>query len=1132
MCFFFFFFFFFFACVLPRTMFFSPLTHDNFRAGNLSDASPVVSPVFTGVGPSSRGMDTEDAHFGPGAFGAQCSNPAMSIIGAEDEDFENDLTDVADDHCPAFNLIENLKYRPTHLLVFMQHVILQFDPAPLLCYLHAELFKNLSAKETKKQFVEFYNTFLDKGAILRVAICPEICYELDRTRPDLLTEETQRRFAHEIQILQAAEVAKQLEDFRQKRMMGMTPNEAELIDVDSHYPTDRVPIEMKEKSVAENLLDKMSETQPSIVSDEEKCQSIFAAVVFYMKHLGVKTRAVDSKKSRGGFFRRQLVKNKKDEPSRSKPRGVFPIPSWIAGNTDVKPKTEAEAEKEKVNPERKGLAPGRGSLTDSAAPSIPSKKSGSSASPASLPGLEISDGSGNNIITTNSPKSSQTDGLSSNRLEPPTLSDGGDVSPVGPAGGLTIGETFSTSETPAEENLEKESRKVGRSESARVDRHSSRRRGSSRAKQSRSRSDVDLQPPSATTTTPSPLNPQHLHPSDGLVLSPEGPGHSPTSPSPQLEEMEPRLLEFEQDPPNWRELASPEALSSLSKKETKRQEIINELFATEHAHMRMLSVLQMVFSRPLEKEELLTATELAAIFPSLDEIIEMHYNFYENLKEMRLNDNFVVKSISTTMLNRFGGPEGEWFQKLTARFCSHQSWALDQIKSRRKRDPRFNSFIQEAESKPQCRRLQLKDIIPIEMQRLTKYPLLLDNIAKNTENSMEKERIQQSAECCKKILNHVNEEVKVMENLLTLKDYQRRLDTSGLKPSNELYTEYKNVDLTQKKMLYEGPLTWRVTKEKALEVQCVLLGDLLVLLQRQDDKMVLKCQSKSNIAIQEGKQMLSPIIKLDSVFLREVATDRKAFYVIFTWDSGAQIYELVAQSLAERKIWTDVIKTAVDDLKKTGTPLKLTLPPGSGGPPFSPFSLTAPLSPTENGGLKSSSDQDKDSLTDDKSLDPRHRLIDFLSDKGFDLIGHSNSDQEKVANNALDEVMLLKRLLIGSISLSEDSQPDEENAEDQSERPSQETDGSLSTDGQTTDRAAQEEEENDNLCEKEGAGMKGEEEKSISAPLVLSQERMEEVCRRLHSLQEQLNRLQTVEEEHHRLQEALSKFSLEGGNFQ
>ncbi|XP_044064706.1 rho guanine nucleotide exchange factor 1b isoform X3 [Siniperca chuatsi] len=1080
-------------------------------------------------------MDAEDTHFGQGVFGAQCSNPAMSIIGAEDEDFENDLTDVVDDQCTQFNNIDQLKDRPTHLLVFMQHVILQFDPAPLtprptqLCYLHADLFRNLSAKETKKQFVEFYNTFLDKGASLRVAIPTLISYELDRTRPDLLSEDTQKRYVHEVQGLQAAEVAKQLQDFRQKRMMGMTPNEAELIDVESHYPTDRIPMEMKEKSVAENLLDKMSETQPTIVSDEDKCQSIFTAVAFYMKHLGVKTRAVDSKKSRGGFFRRQLVKSKKDESTKAKPRGVFPgIPSWIAGNTEVKPKTEAEAEKEKVNPERKGLAPGRGSLTEPAAPSLASKKSISSGGSASLPGLEISDGSGNNISTTNSPESSHTDSLSNNRLEPPTLSDGGDVSPVGLGGGLPVGEPFSLNDTPTEENLEKDSRKVTRSESARVDRHSSRRRGSSRAKQCRSRSDVDLQPPS-TPITPAPLTPQHLHPFDGPVLFSEGSGHSPPSPSPQLEEMEPRFLEFEQDPPNWREQASHEGLSSLSKKETKRQEVINELFATEHAHVRMLSVLQMIFSKPLEKKELLTSTELSAIFPNLDEIIEMHYNFYENLKKLRLDDNFIVKSISTTVLNRFGGTEGEWFQKLTARFCSHQTWALEQIKSRQKREQRFNTFILEAESKPQCRRLQLKDIIPIEMQRLTKYPLLLENIAKSTEDPTEKERIQQSAECCRKILNHVNDEVKLMENLLNLKDYQRRLDTSGLKPSNELYTEYKNIDLTQKRMLYEGPLTWRVTKEKAIEVQCVLLGDLLVLLQRQDDKMVLKCQSKSNIAVQEGKQMLSPIIKLDSVFLREVATDRKAFYVIFTWDSGAQIYELVAQSVGERKIWTDVIKSAVDDLKKSGAPMRLTLPPGGGGAPFSPTTLTAPLSPNENGGLKS--DRDKDSLTDDKSSDPRHRLIDFLSDKGFDLIGHSNSDQEKVANSALDEVISLKRLLVGSISLSEDSQPDEENGEEQSERPSQEMDSCQSTEeSQSTDKGA--EEENDNPCEKEGAGTNREEERSISAPLVLSQERMEEVCRRLHSLQKHLKRLQTVEEEHHRLQGVLSKFSLGGGNFQ
>uniref|UniRef100_A0AAR2K631 DH domain-containing protein n=1 Tax=Pygocentrus nattereri TaxID=42514 RepID=A0AAR2K631_PYGNA len=512
---------------------------------------------------------------------------------------------------------------PTHLLVFLHHVMLQFDCAPVLCYLHADMFKNLSAKETKKHFGDFYNSFLDKGAILRVSVPVHVSNELDRTRPELLSEDQQRRYAQEVQNMQTMEVLRQLEDFRSEK-----------------------------------------------------------------KH--------------------------------------------------------------------------------------------------------------------------------------------------------------------------------------------------------------------------------------GLAFT-----SSSSGPSLQQEEVEPRLLELEQDPPNWRELASSEVLSKLSKKEMKRQEVINELFATEHAHVRMLSVLQTVFYRPLEREEIMSTTELDAIFPSLDDIIDLHCKSVLHSR-LRQEDGFVVKTISTPLLNRFNGSEGDWFQKLAARFCSHQSWALDLIKSRQKKDPRFNAFILDAESKPQCRRLQLKDIIPIEMQRLTKYPLLLENIAKSTEDNAERENIQQAAECCRKILNHVNEEVKYMENLLTLKDYQRRLDTSGLKPSNELYLEYKNFDLTTRSMLYEGALTWRVTKEKAIDVQGVLLGDLLVLLQKQDDKMLLKCQSKSIIAAQEGKQMLSPIIKLDSAFLREVATDRKAFYVIFTWDSGAQIYELVAQSVGERKLFflSSRLQPPLSPIENGADPLK------------------------------------------------------------------------------------------------------------------------------------------------------------------------------------------------------------------
>ncbi|KAI1886277.1 hypothetical protein AGOR_G00212350 [Albula goreensis] len=1018
-------------------------------------------------------MDSEEAQDGQALFGAQSSNPAMSIIGAEDEDFENDLDPMVDDQCSHFTSIELVKCRPAHLLVFLQHVMLQFDCTRVLCYLHADLFKQFSAKETKKQFVDFYNTFLDKGAVLRVPVPSHVAYDLDRTRPDLLSDDVQKRYAQDIQALLAQDVIRQLEDFRQKRMMGMTPSEAGLLEVESYQPTDKVTQEMKERAVAEALLDKMSEMHPVIGTDEEKFSSIFGAVVSYMKHLGVKTKATDSKKSRG-FFRKKIPGMKKSEDStKSKQRGGFPhilseTARWIGGGNEIKTaKSENEGDKEKATQERKGSSgpslSARNQGNQAPEPtqvSFPYRKSVPNMVSGSVQGSEGSEGSGVSISVTSSPDSSHSEmGLPSSRSDPQSISEGGDVSPAGLPGNLSVWEAGLTSDTPLEDSQDKDSADSG-----------------------------------ATPTESS------------------APGPSPTGPTPPQEELEPRLQELEQDPPNWREQAPSHTLSKLSKKETKRQEVINELFITEHAHVRMLSVLQTVFFRPLEREAIMTLPELSAIFPSLDEIIDMHYAFYESMKKLRQENNFVVKSIGSTLLHMFNGAEGEWFQKLTSRFCSHQSYALEQIKTRQKKDPRFNTFIQDAESKPQCRRLQLKDIIPIEMQRLTKYPLLLENIAKSTEDSSERECIQQAADCCRKILNHVNEEVKEMENLLTLRDYQRRLDTSGLKPSNDLYAEYKNIDLTQRRMIYEGALTWRVTKEKALDVQCVLLGDLLVLLQRQDDKMVLKCQSKSSAAVQEGKQMLSPVIKLQSAFLREVATDHKAFYVIFTWDSGAQIYELVAHSVVERKNWTELIKTVMDDLKQNGssTPERTrtgSLAPLGGGLLYSPTALQPPLSPTENGALKNSSDRDKDSL------------------QWFRCHRTQQLPQEKMANGALEEVMSLKRILVGS--QSENSVPEGENGGSAPDRPDQETDSC-----QSAEEGAAGDKRMDGEQGGEDGGMKEGEGGGNSIPLVLSPENVEEVRRHLHSLEQQLRHLRSVEEEHHKLQGVLSKLALSGGSLQ
>lgn len=436
----------------------------------------------------------------------------------------------------------------------------------------------------------------------------------------------------------------------------------------------------------------------------------------------------------------------------------------------------------------------------------------------------------------------------------------------------------------------------------------------------------------------------------------------------------------------------PDTLLSLPKSQVKRQEVISELLVTEAAHVRMLRVLHDLFYQPMADGGFFPLEELQNIFPSLDELIEVHSLFLDRLMKRRQESGYLIEEIGDVLLARFDGAEGSWFQKISSRFCSRQSFALEQLKVKQRKEPRFCAFVQEAESRPRCRRLQLKDMIPTEMQRLTKYPLLLQSIGQNTEEPSERERVELAAECCREILHHVNQAVRDMEDLLRLKDYQRRLDLTHLRQSSDpMLSEFKNLDITKKKLVHEGPLTWRVTKDKAIEVHVLLLDDLLLLLQRQDEKWLLKSHSRTLTPTPDGKTMLRPVLRLTSAMTREVATDHKAFYVIFTWDQEAQIYELVAQTSSERKNWCALIT-------ETAGSLKVPAPASRPKPRPSPSSTRESLlSSSENG-------------TGGRDMPPADaRMERILSD----ILPFCRPGPEgQLAATALQKVLSLKQLLL------------------------------------------------------------------------------------------------------------------------
>ncbi|XP_044901460.1 LOW QUALITY PROTEIN: rho guanine nucleotide exchange factor 1 [Felis catus] len=827
----------------------------------------------------------------------------VSIIGAEDEDFENELETNAEEQNSQFQSLEQVKRRPAHLMAFLQHVALQFEPGPLLCCLHADMLGSLGPKEARKAFLDFCHSFLEKTAVLRVPVPPTVAFELDRTRPDLLSEDLQRQFVQEVVQSQQATVSQLLEDFRSKRLMGMTPWEHDLTQLEAWVGRDRASFEARERHLAERLLTHLEEMQHTISTDEEKSAAVVNAISLYMRHLGVRTKSGDKKSGRN-FCRKKMIGNRRsDEPTKTK-KGLsifLDAARWNRGEPQAPDfrhlKVEADAEKPGLTERKGGLG-------------VPSRDRNTGAAGQDIAGVSLHPLSGD------SPD--REPGVDA----PPEL---GDPPPQGPASLEPVVPPENTEEGAETERL---SGRLGRSESLRVSDRRRPSRGSLGAKGrggGRSRSDVDMDPSSATAVL-GPARRATPEPGD------EGdPGRSGL-------ELEP------EEPPGWRELVPPGTLHSLPKSQVKRQEVISELLVTEAAHVRMLRVLHDLFYQPMAEGGFFPLEELQYIFPSLDELIEVHSQFLDQLMKRRQDSGYLIEEIGDVLLARFDGAEGSWFQKISSRFCSHQSFALEQLKAKQRKEPRFCAFVQEAESRPRCRRLQLKDMIPTEMQRLTKYPLLLQSIGQNTEELAEREKVERAAECCREILHHVNQAVRDMEDLLRLKDYQKRLDLSHLRQSSDpMLNEFKNLDITRRKLVHEGPLTWRVTKDKAVEVHVLLLDDLLLLLQRQDERLLLKSHSRTLTPTPDGKTMLRPVLRLTSAMTREVATDHKAFYVIFTWDQEAQIYELVAQTVSERKNWCALIT-------ETAGSLKVPAPASRPKPRPSPSSTREPLlSSSDNG---------------------------------------------------------------------------------------------------------------------------------------------------------------------------------------
>ncbi|CAD6188667.1 unnamed protein product [Caenorhabditis auriculariae] len=372
-------------------------------------------------------------------------------------------------------------------------------------------------------------------------------------------------------------------------------------------------------------------------------------------------------------------------------------------------------------------------------------------------------------------------------------------------------------------------------------------------------------------------------------------------------------LEIETEAPPLEQLVGWEVIRHLKPKEKKRQEVINELFHTERTHVRNLKILFYVFCKPMLMNNIVQLDVVRLLFANLEELLAIHQKMCNTMREavekwrLDSNQNGLYGDIGGLMEGMFQGEAGEHLKNVTSIFCQHQQHALETLRARCKRDKEDSlvRFLAEAEANPLCRKLQMKDMIPVEMQRLVKYPLLLETIAKYTsEPSEEQEKLLQTVHSAKKILSAVNTAKRNAENFRRLEDLQKRIDTT---PYDKEFSghDYAALNLTKYRLVHDGPLTCRFHRGKMVELYAVLLEKMLVLLTKHSDGN--KLQLKSLEPSKEAKW--TPILQLSTLIAKEKANDKRAFFLVLNNQNGAQIYEL----------WLKLMSDQIENEKKQQT---------------------------------------------------------------------------------------------------------------------------------------------------------------------------------------------------------------------
>ncbi|XP_037075712.1 protein ECT2-like isoform X2 [Pollicipes pollicipes] len=213
--------------------------------------------------------------------------------------------------------------------------------------------------------------------------------------------------------------------------------------------------------------------------------------------------------------------------------------------------------------------------------------------------------------------------------------------------------------------------------------------------------------------------------------------------------------------------ASP-ALAPDLRSMSPRQQVFHELLQTETNYVKVLHTIVMLFKEPLEAVDqvggpLLEPPDIKIIFGNIPPMYEVHQQLRDDLARMahhwrdELSVGEAVIKYGDELMRAYP-PFVNFFEK--------SKETLVRLDASR---PRFHAFLKISQSKPECGRQTLQELLIRPVQRLPSMILLLNDLLKHTPKSHpDHQRLEEAVAKIKEVMTHINEDKRRTEGQMAL----------------------------------------------------------------------------------------------------------------------------------------------------------------------------------------------------------------------------------------------------------------------------------------------------------------------------------------------------------------------------